>query len=62
MCARRHAGHQQRASVPPAPGTGTTGGSAVHQQGWSGAAPSAIAQLKVAPQRVQVLIAYLWTG
>lgn len=63
ICARRQAGHQQAAPAPaPAlPGTGTTGGSSVHQQGWSGALPSAIAQLKVAPQRVQVLMAY-WRG
>jgi hypothetical protein len=33
MCARRHAGHQQLAPSVALPGTGTTGGSSVHQQG-----------------------------
>jgi len=41
--------------VSPAAGTGTTGGNAVHQHGPS--PPSAIAQPKDAPQRVQVLMA-----
>ena len=50
MCNFRQAGHQQPASTP---GTGTTGGSSVHQQG--PALPSAMAQPKLAPQRVQVL-------
>jgi hypothetical protein len=52
MCARRQAGHQQPASMP---GTGTTGGKAVHQQGPSAA--SAMAQPKAAPQRVHRLMA-----
>jgi hypothetical protein len=48
----RQAGHQQEASTP---GTGTIGGNSVHQQG--PAAPSTMAQPKLAPQRVQVLMA-----
>jgi hypothetical protein len=52
MCARRQAGHQQLASMP---GTGTTDGKAVHQQGPS--APSAMAQPKAAPQRLHWLMA-----
>jgi hypothetical protein len=52
MCARRQAGHQQPASLP---GTGTTGGIVVHQQGASHR--SAMAQAKAAPQRVQSLMA-----
>jgi len=51
MCARRQAGHQQLASIP---GTGTAGGSSVHQQG--PVLPSTMAQPKLAPQRLQVLI------
>jgi hypothetical protein len=57
MCARRQAGHQQAAAASVPSGRGTMGGSAVHQQGWAGAPPSAMAQLKVAPQRRQVLMA-----
>jgi hypothetical protein len=52
MCSFRQVGHQQAA---PAPGNGTTGGSSVHQQG--PAPPSAMAQAKLAPQRLQVLMA-----
>ena len=51
MCSFRQVGHQQAAS---AAGTGTTGGRATHQQG--SAVPSAMAQVKVAPQRVQILM------
>jgi hypothetical protein len=52
MCCLRQAGHQQPAA---AAGTGTTGGNCVHQHGAS--LPSAMAQPKRAPQRVQVLAA-----
>jgi hypothetical protein len=52
MCCRRQAGHQQPAA---ASGTGTTGGSCVHQQGAS--LPSRMAQPNRAPHRVQVLAA-----
>jgi hypothetical protein len=52
MCSFRQAGHQQAA---PSPGNGTTGGTSVHQQG--PAAPSTMAQPKLAPHRVQVLMA-----
>ena len=47
----RQAGHQQLASTP---GTATTGGMETHQQGAS--SPSAIAQPKLAPQRLQILM------
>jgi hypothetical protein len=51
MCCARHDGHQH----PAAPaGTGTAGGSCVHQQG--SLLPSAIAHPNEAPQRVHVLI------
>jgi acetylglutamate kinase len=51
ICRARQAGHQQ----PAAPvGSATAGGSCVHQHG--AAPPSAIAQPKAAPQRVQMLI------
>jgi hypothetical protein len=52
ICNLRQAGHQQAAALP---GTGTTGGNSVHQQG--PAPPSTMAQPKLAPQRVQVLMA-----
>lgn len=56
MCWRRQAGHQQPGSLPSASdwGTGTVGGNCRHQHG--APLPSAMAQLKVAPQRVQVLM------
>ena len=56
MWRRRQSGHQQPGSLPPAsgPGTATTGGSWRHQHG--AALASAMAQLKGAPQRVQVLM------
>jgi hypothetical protein len=41
-------------------GTGTTGGKVVHQQGAS--LPSIMAQPKLAPQRVQVLMAPTLAG
>lgn len=47
----RQAGHQQLASTP---GTATTGANVVHQQGPSSA--SAMAQPKVAQQRLQTLM------
>jgi hypothetical protein len=58
MCCFRHAGHQQLA--PGADGTGTEGGSVVHQQGWAGADGSAsfMPQEKYAPQREQVLMLF----
>jgi len=52
MWARRQAGHQQPTASC---GTGTAGGSAVHQQG--AGLPSRMAQPNSAPQRVQTLIA-----
>ncbi len=66
MCAFKQAGHQHAVSTPapvPAPGTsvpatfgtGTTGDNCVHQHGPS--PPSAMAQPKAAPQRLQRLIA-----
>jgi hypothetical protein len=57
MCCRRHAGHQQLA--PGADGTGSAGGSKVHQHGAAGSAGSAsfMVQENCAPQREQVLIA-----
>jgi hypothetical protein len=56
ICNLRQAGHQQEASTP---GTGTIGANSVHQQGPGPgpAPPSAMAQPKLAPQRVQVLMA-----
>jgi acetylglutamate kinase len=57
ICWRRQAGHQQADAPSPSEagtGTGTTGGSVVHQQG--SAVPSAMAQPKLAPQRVQMLM------
>ena len=66
ICAFRQAGHQHAVSAAtPVPlagtaavatfGTGTTGGNCVHQHGPS--PPSAMAQPKAAPQRLQRLIA-----
>lgn len=51
MWLSRQDGHQQPAF---APGTGTTAGSFVHQHG--SMPPSAMAQPKVAPQRVHLFI------
>jgi hypothetical protein len=48
MWSRRQAGHQQPTASC---GTATAGGNAIHQHG--ALSPSAMAQLNVAPQRVQ---------
>ena len=53
MWASRQARHQQAAAAPGA-GTGTTGGSSVHQHG--AALPAAFAQCSAAPQRAQRLV------
>jgi hypothetical protein len=62
ICCSRQARHQQAAAAAAwaaawaasGAGTGTTGGKALHQQG--PLPPSAIAQEKAAPHRVQILM------
>jgi hypothetical protein len=60
ICCSRQARHQQAAAAAAwaasgaGTGTGTTGGKALHQQG--PLPPSAIAQEKAAPHRVQILM------
>jgi hypothetical protein len=55
ICSFRQAGHQHPAALSEA-GTATTGGMLTHQHGAS--RPSAMAQPKLAPQRLHVLMVF----